>query len=512
MHRWHKAWLGVLATATLLVAACGGSSSGSSASLPNGNVFRYAAPGEPDSLDPGGGISGFDQYFQNAIFDTLIVTDPKTMQPTQPGLATSWQFMGADKLTFRLHLRQGVKFQDGTPLNADAVKTSLDHYKSLGQWRDLTLVKGETVVDNNTIDLNLSSQYSQLPGTLSFRAGMIVSPTALQKYGKDFGRHPVGAGPFTFQSWDPGSKISLTKFNGYWNKNATHFNGIDYKIITNATSMVNAIIGKQVDFAQLLNLPAPDMTALKGNPDINSQVARTLSVGIVTTNDRVPPFNNETVRQAANISIDRQKLVEAMLGKGVGQGAASQYVPPNYWAYSQDLKGFQYDPAKAKQMLAQAGYPNGINEQICTFSDDTQKAATIEKAQMAPAGINLQIVSQPVNSCVGQLISGGIPMVQIGWFFLASAYQGYATMFGPGNPYGDFEGVNPLLAQVNASYTQQEQAPLYHQLNQVLQQRAPSIPTYYLVNPMAWSKRVNGLVVDTNGVVRFNQANFTSGT
>src|SRR5919198_5690011 len=135
MHRWHKAWLGVLATATLLVAACGGSSSGSTGSLPNGNVFRYAAPGEPDSLDPGGGISGFDQYFQNAIFDTLIVTDPKTMQPTQPGLATSWQFMGADKLTFRLHLRQGVKFQDGTAFNAAAVKTSLEHYKSLGQWR-----------------------------------------------------------------------------------------------------------------------------------------------------------------------------------------------------------------------------------------------------------------------------------------------------------------------------------------------------------------------------------------
>ncbi|MBO0745707.1 MAG: hypothetical protein J2P43_11840 [Candidatus Dormibacteraeota bacterium] len=512
MHRWQKAWLGVLATAAILVAACGGSSSGSSASLPNGNVFRYAAPGEPDSLDPGGGISGFDQYFQNAIFDTLIVTDPKTMQPNQPGLATSWEFVGSDKLTFRLHLRKGVKFQDGTPMDAAAVKTSLEHYKSLGQWRDLTQVQSINAVDSNTVDLKLSSQYSQLPGALAFRAGMIVSPTALQKYGKDFGRHPVGAGPFAFKSWDPGSKISLTKFNGYWNKNAIHFNGIDYKIITNAPSMVNAILGKQIDFAQLLNLPAPDMTALKGNPDVESRINTTLSVGIVTTNDRIAPFNNEQVRQALNMSIDRQKLVEAMLGKGVGQGAASQYVPPNYWAYSKDLKAFPYDPGKAKQMLAQAGYPNGISPQICTFSDDTTKAATIEKQQMAPAGVNLQIVQQPVNSCVGQLQSGGIPMVQIGWFFLASAYQGYATMFGPGNPYGDFQGVNPLLAQVNSTYTQQEQAPLYHQLNQVLAQRAPSIPTYYLVNPVAWSKRVNGLVTDINGVVRFNQANFTSGT
>src|ERR1700730_763482 len=213
MHQWRTLCGAVIAV--LVAAACGnGSSSQGNGPPPHGNVLYYATPGEPGSLDPGADISGFDAYYSNAIYETLINSDPKTLQPTRPGLATSWEFTGTDKLTFRLHLRHGVTFQDGTPFNAQAVKVSLDHYKSLGAWFDLVPVKSETVVDDNTIDLNLSQPYSPLPAILTFRAGQIISPTALQKYGKDYGRNPVGAGPFAFKSWTAGSELVLTKCNG----------------------------------------------------------------------------------------------------------------------------------------------------------------------------------------------------------------------------------------------------------------------------------------------------------
>lgn len=507
MRHWRTLCLGLLAS--LVAAACGGGSSGSTGGpLPHGNVLYYAAPGEPDTLDPGGGISGFDQYFANAIFDTLIVSDPKTMNPTLPGLATSWSFMGPNKLTFRLNLRHGVQFQDGTPFNADAVKTSLDHYKSLGVWTDLTPVTSETVVDDYTVDLNLKAPYSPLPAVLSFRAGQIISPAALQKYGKDFGRHPVGAGPFAFTSWTAGSELVLTKFAGYWNKSATHFNGIDYKIIGDTTAMSSAVIAGQVDFAQLLNLPATTIGSLKASSGITAQVLSTLSVGIVTTANSTPPFNNVLVRRAAELSINRTQLANAMVGKGVGQGPAWEYVPPNHWSYTKSLKDWPYDPGQAKQLLAQAGYPNGVTVQICTFSSDTTRAATIEKQQMAPAGFTLDIRQQPVNSCVAQLQSGGIPMVQIGWFFLASPFQGYQTMFGTIPNVRSYPGVDDQLAKIAAVYTQQEQKPLYDQLNKLLYDLAPSIPTYYLPNPVAYSNRLHGLVIDINGQVRFNQAYF----
>ncbi|MBO0682574.1 MAG: hypothetical protein J2P45_05410, partial [Candidatus Dormibacteraeota bacterium] len=317
-----RPWIVVIAV--LAVAACGNSTT-SNGPPPHGNVLMYGAPGEPDTLDPALGGSGFDQYYEKAIYDKLINTD-SNMNPTVPGLATSWEFMGADKLTFRLHLRHGVQFQDGTPFNADAVKVTLDHYKTSPFWFDLLVVKSETVVDDYTIDLNLSTQYSPLPAILSFRAGMIISPTALQKYGANFGQHPVGAGPFTFQSWTPGAQIVLTKNNSYWNKSQVHFNGITYKVIGDTNAMTNALIAGQIDFAQLLNLPAQEIAPLKARSNLVADVKQTLSPGIVTLDTTKPPFNNQQVRQATELSIDRNALTSAMVGKA-GQGPAWEYVP-----------------------------------------------------------------------------------------------------------------------------------------------------------------------------------------
>jgi ABC-type transport system substrate-binding protein len=507
MQRWRKLCGAVIAI--LAAAACGnGSSSQSKAPPPHGNVLIYATPGEPDTLDPGGGISGFDAYYSDSIYETLINSDPKTLQPTVPGLATSWEFTGPDKLTFRLHLRHGVTFQDGTPFNAEAVKVSLDHYKSGGAWFDLVPVKSETVVDDYTIDLNLSQQYSVLPSILSFRAGQIMSRTALQKYGKDYGRNPVGAGPFAFKSWTPGSEIVLTKFKNYYNASAIKLAGIDYKVIVDTTAMENAVAAGQVDLAELINLPVRNLAALKGNSRVTSKVLNTLSEGIVTTVNTMPPFNNVLVRRAANMSIDRGQLRDALLGGGSGLGPAWQYSPPGFWSATKSLQNFGYHPDQAKQLLAQAGYPNGVTVQICTFSNDTTQAATIEKQQMAPAGFNLQISQEPVNSCVAKLQSGGIPMVQIGWFFLASPFQGYQTMFGARAGTPQYSGVDDLLGKIASAYTQPDQKPIYDQLNQLLYQTAPSIPTYWLVNPMAWSNRLHP-VFDINGQTRVNQSYFS---
>jgi peptide/nickel transport system substrate-binding protein len=505
MHQWRKSCLAVVAA--LVVGACGNGSSGqSNGPPPHNNVLIFATPGEPQSLDPGGSISGFDQYYTDSIYETLINTDPKTLEPTVPGLATSWEFMGADKLTFRLHLRHNVTFQDGTPFNAAAVQVSIDHYKSLGNWFDLVPVKAETVVDDNTIDLNLSKQYSVLPAILSFRAGQIISPTALAKYGKTFDHNPVGAGAFSFVSWTAGSEVVLKKFAGYYNASAIKFAGIDEKVIVDTTAMLNAVSSGQVDLAELLNLPVRNLAALKGNSKVQSRVLPGLSEGIVTTANTMPPFNNVLVRRAANIAIDRKALLDALLA-GQGLGQAWQYSPPNLWSSTSSIPNPGYHPDQAKQLLAQAGYPNGVTVQICTFSSDTTEAATIEKEQMAPAGFNLQISQEPVNSCVGKLISGGIPMVQIGWFYLASPFQGYQTMFGARGPTPQYPGVDDLLNKISSAYTQQEQKPLYDQLNQLLSQTAPSIPTYWLVNPMAWSTRLVPFF-DKTGIVRINMSYF----
>ncbi|HZV48874.1 MAG TPA: ABC transporter substrate-binding protein [Candidatus Dormibacteraeota bacterium] len=505
MRGWRGAALGI--AAALLIVACGGGSS--AGGPPHGNVLQVAAPGDPDSLDPMAGISGFDVTYLYQIYDTLIHLDPRTDQ-LEPGLATSWSW-SPDKRTLQLKLRHGVKFQDGTSLDAEAVKESLDHARSFQNWPDLQPVTSVTVVDADTVALHVDRPYAPLPALLTWRGGMVVSPTALKKYGKDFGKHPVGAGPFSFQSWAPGDSIKLTRFAGFWQADQTRLKGIDFHIITSPIAELSALRAGQLDVGGLADLS--NLASAQNAPNLNLSIRNSTALSIVTLNNKGAPFNNPLVRRAANMSIDRHQLAVAantkqLVDKGIG-GPAWQYVPPGYWPYSKDLKDYPYDPAQARRLLAEAGYPNGVTVQLCNIAGNPHTIPEIEQQEMAKAGFNVVIQDEPVNSCVSKMQQGTIPMVQIGWAGLADPYQTYATMFGPLGNLGPNPQVDALLDKAAASYTRAEQKAVYDQLNKVLFDLAPSMPLYYNVVVGITSKRVTGVVAtDIVFVTYFKTAHF----
>lgn len=507
MRRWCLALTGVVA---LLTAACGGGGSGSSSgSPPHGNVLQVGAPREPTSLDPAASIAYTnDQYF--ALYDTLINTNPKTHQ-LEPGLATSWSFQGADRLTFRLNLRPGVKFQDGTVLDANAVKTSLDHYRQLHIFTDLDAVGSVQAVSSSVVDIHLASPYSPLPYVLSYRAGMIVSPTAMQKYGKDFGTHPVGAGPFMFKSWQSGSELDLVKFPGYWKRGQPKLNGITFKYITNPSSLASAIQGKQVDVAGPVIYETTNLPALRANSDLNVILAKDFGgIAQIQMNATKEPFNNPLVRRAVNLSLNRGDIRKAAVGNE-GLGVASQIVPPTSFAYSKDLKGYPYDPAQAKQLLAQAGYPNGIKAQLCVGTTFPLNAPQVEKRDLAAAGIDVSIDVVQGNGCVAKLTAGTTSMVQLGYPGSPDPYTTYTGLVGPGNlSRGTYEGVSPLLDKAARAYTQADQKPVYDQLNRVVYDQAPLAPLYYLVDWIATSKSVTGVATDIQGNMLLNNVSFSA--
>ena len=203
------------------------------------NVVNLGVLSEPYTLDPAVGTSGFDYPIIYSIFDRLIDFDPKTLLP-RPGLATSWKFTGADKRTFELKLRQGVKFHDGTPFDAEAVKFNMVRLQEAKVLSDLDGVERIDVVDPYTIVLKLKEQNSSMPILLADRAGMMASPTAIKKLGKDFARNPVGTGPFMYKNWISGQALILDKNPDYWNAKAIRLSGIQYRFIPNATSLASA--------------------------------------------------------------------------------------------------------------------------------------------------------------------------------------------------------------------------------------------------------------------------------
>ncbi|MBO0685635.1 MAG: hypothetical protein J2P45_20960, partial [Candidatus Dormibacteraeota bacterium] len=332
MRRWRAAWMGC--AAALVVAACGGGSNTGGAKPPHGNTLIVGETGQPYSLDPGQSLGNYDLEVMFLIYDPLLRADPKTLKP-QPGLATAWNWMGPDRLTLRLTLRQGVTFQDGTPFDAQAVKTSMDHYRSTHLETDLTPVSSVNVADTHTVDIHLSAPYSPLPEVLTERAGMIVSPAALQKYGPvNIGQHPVGTGPFKLDSWVQQQELKLTRWNGYWQKGKAKLAGIDWKVISDPTALASAIQAGQVDYSS--NIQPTNRQALQQKSNLATKVIPTLSMALIQLNTGLPPVNDALVREAIDSALDRKGINNVINGPGIG-GPAWQYVPPTYWTYSKNL-------------------------------------------------------------------------------------------------------------------------------------------------------------------------------
>ncbi len=461
------------------------------------NILTVGMGDEPFTLDPATGVAGTDYPYLYSLYDRLIDFEPQTLA-LRPGLATEWHFSGEDKRTLELTLREGVKFQDGTPFNAEAAKASLRHFQTMKRIHDLDMVSDIDVIDPTHIVLHLNQEYSVLPAVLSDRAGMMVSPAAVAKYGQDFGRHPVGAGPFALKGWTAGSVIELTRFGDYWDKERIRLSGIQYRIILSSTSQISALLSGQVDHA--FRLDPKDASAIRADPKLRFAVEPGTAFNMISLNTGMAPLDNKLVREAINMSIDRSAIANAIVGPGMSGGNALMLVPPTSWAYSKELEdSVKYDPAHAKALLAQAGFPNGITVKICAtpqagYGTDI---TDIEREQMKPAGITLDVAVMTGSACLQTFSSKRVfPAWQGSFSGRPDPYLTYSQNFGASGQYNlghtAYPGVDKLLDRILTTYTQDEQKPLYTELNRLWIEDAPFILLYYRPTYAAYATSLAG--------------------
>jgi len=492
MHILAKSGIGLLGLA--LVAAAGMADARADA---RSNIVVIGMTAEPPTLDPATGFTGFDYPYLYSLFDRLVDFEPKTLE-LRPGIAREWSFIGADRKILELKLRDGVKFHDGTDCDAEAVKASLEYFNSAGRRNDLEAVSDIVVKDRLTVHLVLKQEYSVLPAILSDRAGMIVSPTAVKKLGKDFARNPVGTGPFKLASWTPGSALDLVPFDQYWNKSAIKSGGIRFRIINSSTALVSAIMAGQVDHA--FNLDPKNLPVLKANPKLRVENEPTLFYYQLMLNLATAPLDNPLVRQAVNMSIDRAALAKSVLGEGIGEGPGLMPVPPSSWAYSQGVAGsVKYDPVKAKELLAKAGYPDGITLKTCGtqtlgYGPDIMD---IEREQMKAAGIRLEATILAGSACQQSWQSKTDFLVRQGGFTgRPDPFQTYQNNFhskGQNNRGNvKFPGVDEALDKMLLTYTREGQKQLYDEVNRLWQEFVPSVVLFYGSNIAAYSVDLAG--------------------
>jgi ABC-type transport system substrate-binding protein len=387
--RRRSAMLGSLAALAPLARSRCASAQGQGAPR-RGGILKLASPFSPATLDPITGGLGSDHIFLYPLYDTLVDFDPQTLAP-RPGLATSWTF--PDPLTLVITLREGVRFHDGTPFDAAAVKANLDRSLTDGRSQirgDLQSLKSVEAVSPNTVVLHLHRPDTALPLILADRAGMMSSPTAVQERGRGFDRAPVGTGPFKFERWADGDILILTRNETYWNPALPHLDGLTFRFIADMNTALRSVTAGENSFAFRLNAQQQVVAnRLKGKVVVST--APTIADYHLCFNYARPLLKDLRVRQAINYAVDRDAFNKvALLGLGI---PAQTMLPRDYWAHDPALDGFYaHDPDKARSLLAAAGHGGGTVITFYGYPDQaSQQRQEIIMEQLRKVGLNCQM-------------------------------------------------------------------------------------------------------------------------
>jgi ABC-type transport system substrate-binding protein/ABC-type dipeptide/oligopeptide/nickel transport system permease component len=341
---------------------------------------------EPPNLDPTSGAAvAVDEVVYGAVFEGLVRLDAQGA--VKPLLATWWE-IAPDGLTYTFHLRDGVKFQDGTPFDASIVKFSLERAIAPGstnvQKQALSVIRQVEVVDPRTVRLHLSAPYSDLLYTLAWGDSVMVSPKSVAT----LATAPVGTGPFRFVGWRRGDAITLVRNDGYWGQPAK-LKTVRFRFIGDPAAAFAAIKTHEID--AFPDYPAPENLAqLRADPALKVITGSSEGEVILAINERVGPLADVRVRRAIQHALDRRAIIDgAMYGYGTPIGS---HFPPQNAAYV-DLTGlYPHDVAKAKALLAQAGYPNGLDLTLKLPPPNyARRSGEIVAAQLAKAGIRVKI-------------------------------------------------------------------------------------------------------------------------
>ncbi len=341
---------------------------------------------EPPHLDPTSAAAGaIDQVVYANIFEGL--TRFSSDGSIVPGLAKSWE-ISEDGLTYTFTLQDGVKFHDGTTMDAEDVKFSLDRARGEeSQNAQKALYEGIAsvdVVDAGTVKLTLSAPNGSMLFNLAWGDAVIVAPESIE----NIKTNPIGTGPFTFTNWVQGDKIEISKNPDYWGTPAK-LDSATFKFISDPTAAFAAVMAEDVD--AFPGFPAPEnLPQFDADPRFTVLIGSTEGETILSTNNKMPPFDNVKVREALAHAIDRQAIIDgAMFGYGTPIGT---HFAPHNPAYV-DLTGMSdYDPDKARALLAEAGFPDGFETTLKLPPPSyARRGGEIIAAQLADVGIRVEI-------------------------------------------------------------------------------------------------------------------------
>lgn len=456
---------------------------------------------DANSLDPAEATSFEAIKCADWSFDGLVKFDGNSHKIV-PALAESWK-ISDDGLTWTFKLKKGVKFHDGTPVNADAVVFSFERQrdksnpywdKRFARWSaKFGSVKLTEKVDDYTVNIHLNSPAPALLVNLTLYIGHIVSPTAVKKDKDTFRQNPVGTGYFKFVKWVKDGYIEYEANKDYWD-GAPKVDRLIVKIIPDNEVRLLALKKGEIHFAY--GIPYPHFQEIEKSQDLKLYTTTTLGLSYLAMNVEKKPFDNLKVRQAVNHAINKDRLFKTVF-YGYGD-VANQTIPPSWWGHNKDVPQVEYSPEKAKKLLAEAGYPDGFTTDLISWTNPRpycpgpRDMVTLVKSDLEKIGIKVNIKMMRWKSFRDLRGKGHYQMTMGGWIsgtldpdgiLYALFHSRYARKENSLNLARIKDpAIDKLLQDARSTYDHKERDKLYQQAAMEIYKASPDI---FVVHPVA---------------------------
>lgn len=475
-----------------------------------GGSLKIAVPYNPASLDPMTGRNGPDFHTLYALYDGLTTLDPKTME-VRPGLARAWNWR--DPKTLVLELREDVTFHDGTPFDADAAKFNLDRYRGDARSNvkpDSSSIEAVEVVGKTGLVLHLTQHNAALPTVLSDRVGLMVSPAAI-KAAKDgnIDRAPVGTGPFKYVSWADNDRIVLARNDRYWQAGLPYLDGLTLVVITEQATLMRSIVAGENDGGVNLDIQNKPLADRAGNL-ILTPVPTTYFWGAYFNYGK-PPLDDVRVRQALCWAVDRDAMNQA-IAYGLDT-TASSVLPSQHWACDPATTGYyRYDVAKARQLLAEAGHPDGIDVEMLGWPDQASiKRQEVAIEQAKAAGFRLQVSPLAPQDSVqffGPQQRGSARLTGMGGY--PDPTQQYSNLFNAASFYNaahkELPGYRELIEATFATDDQASRKAAFARLQKFVIDNALNWTFMFQTHLLVTQPKVHGITADLTDKTKYHAA------
>ena len=499
----------------------------------------YCSEGSPENFNPMLNTTGTTFDANRPIYNRLIEFKHGTTD-LQPGLAESWD-QSADGKVFTFHLRHGAKwhsnaaFKPTRDFNADDVlfsfnrqgseaspfhKVSGGSYDYYGDMGFAKLITAIDKVDDYTVKFTLTDPQTPFLADLAMDFASVQSAEyadVLMKAGKpeQIDQQPIGTGPFSFVAYQRDATIRFRRFDDYWGPKAK----LDSLVFSINKDPAVRLAKLRANECQVMAYPQPaDLPGIKADADLTLLQQAGLNIGYLAFNNQKPPFTDKRVRQALSMAIDKKAILDAVY-QGAGQ-PAKNLIPPTMWSYNDSVVDYPYDPAAAKKLLAEAGFPDGFETELWAmpvqrpYNPDARRIGELMQADLMKIGVKAKIVSYEWGEYRKRVQAGEATMAELGWtgdngdpdnFFTPLASCAAARTGGGSASKWCNKDFDALIQKAATLPGQADRAKLYEQAQVIMHDDAPFFLIAHSITFQPLRKTVTGYTMSPLGGHLFDQ-------